>query len=159
MPADVRKRFFTLAEANVLLPGIRKRLLRMMQLSAHLRGSSDGDKTPTPPGTPWLADPVVAAWEAQSSETSTALATCLYETLSEELRAFEAIGVVIKDLTIGLVDFPSYLDGTTEVVLCWKVDEADVRHYHHPHSGYRSRKPVEGHDFHREPTPSGQLRD
>ena len=103
--------------------------------------------------------PASYSGSAIRSETSTALATCLYETLSEELRAFEKIGIEIKDLTIGLVDFPSYLDGATEVVLCWKVDENDVQHYHHPHSGFRNRKPIAGHDFHRKPTPTGQLRD
>lgn len=154
----MRKRYFTLAQANALLPQVRARLLRMMQLSAHLRSGGEGG-TPTPPGTPWLADPVLAAWDAPDPDRASAITAGLYETLSEELRALEALGVEVKDLTIGLVDFPSLLDGTNEVYLCWKVDEKTVAHYHPTHTGFRARKPVEGHVFLAEPTTSGQLRD
>jgi hypothetical protein len=153
----VRKRYFTLAQANALLPRVRARLARLMQLSAHLRSGGDGDRTPTPPGTPWLADPVLAAWSATEPEKASAVTAGLYETLSEELRALEALGVEVKDLTIGLVDFPSLLDGATEVFLCWKVDERAIGFYHPAHSSFRHRKPIEGHAFLAEPTSSGQL--
>ena len=107
MPTPVRKRYFTLAQANALLPKVRARLSRMMQLSAHLRAGGETGQVPTPPGTPWLADPVVAAWDAPDAEKASALTTGLYETLSQELRGLEALGVEVKDLTIGLVDFPT----------------------------------------------------
>jgi hypothetical protein len=147
----VRKRYFTLAQANALLPKVRTRLSRMMQLSAHLRSGGEAGQVPMPPGTPWLADPVVAAWDAPDAEQASALTTGLYETLSQELRGLEALGVEVKDLTIGLVDFPSLLDGKSEVYLCWKIDEKSVGHYHPLHGGFRSRKPIDGHTFLAEP--------
>ena len=159
MPTPVRKRYFTLAQANALLPKVRARLSRMMQLSAHLRAGGETGQVPMPPGTPWLADPVVAAWDAPDAEKASALTTGLYETLSQELRALEALGVEVKDLTIGLVDFPSLLDGDSEVYLCWKIDEQSVGHYHPVQSGFRSRKPIDGHAFLSEPSQSGALRD
>jgi hypothetical protein len=106
MPSSVRKRYFTLAEANAQVGRVRSRIMCMMQLSAHLRASSEGEPSPTPPGTPWLADPVVAAWQAQDPERVRALAACLYETLSQELKALESVGIEVKDLGVGLVGFP-----------------------------------------------------
>lgn len=130
----------------------------MMQLSAHLRSSSEGEQTPTPPGTPWLADPVVAAWQAQDPEKSRVLAACLYETLSQELKALEQTGVEVKDLSIGLVGFPSFHEGSTEVSLSWKVSEADVRFYC-PASNQRSRRSTDGQSFAAQRIPRGQLRE
>ena len=158
MPVRVRKRYFTLAEANAQLPRVRPRITRMMQLSAHLRASSEGEPSPTPPGLPWLADPVVAAWQAQDPEKLRALAACLYETLSQELKALEGMGVEVRDLGTGLVAFPSFLEGTTEVALSWRVSEPDVQFYC-PSSTQRSRRPVEGHVFLGARARTGQLRE
>jgi hypothetical protein len=155
----VRKRYFTLSQANTLIPRLRPRIERVMQLSAHLRSNAEGSKTPTPPGTPWLADPVVAAWQAPDPEKARVLAACLYETLSQELKALEHMGLEVKDLGIGLFDFPSLLDGHTEVLLCWRLDESEIRYFHTPSAGFRGRKPIEGHVFQGEPSPSGQLRE
>jgi hypothetical protein len=148
-----------LGQANALLPRLRPRIERMMQLSAHLRSSSDGGTTPTPPGTPWLADPVLAAWQAPDAEKTRILAACLYETLSQELKAVEALGVEVKDLSLGLLDFPSLLDGRTEVLLCWRLEEREIGYFHTPSSGYRGRRSVEGHSFEAEPSSRGQLRE
>ena len=158
MPDNVRKRYFTLAEANAQLTHVRPRIMCMMQLSAHLRASSEGEPSPTPPGTPWLADPVVAAWQAQDPERVRALAACLYETLSQELKALEGMGVEVKDLGIGQVAFPSFLEGNTEVALSWRVSEAEVRFFC-PAGNQRTRRPVEGHVFLGARDPSGQLQE
>jgi len=169
----VRKRYFTLAQANSLIPRVRPRIERMMQLSVHLRSTvvddSRGDDdharesarelTPTPPGTPWMADPVVAAWQAPEPEKGRAVAACLYETLSQELKGIEALGGEVKDLSIGLTVFPSYLEGNTEVMLAWTVADREIQSYYAPHSGFRGRKSVEGRSFSATRTPAGQLRE
>lgn len=133
-----------------------------MQLSVHLRSSTDGNSTgnitPMPPGTPWMADPVLAAWTAPAPEQARALAACLYETLSVELKGIEALGAEVKDLSIGLTVFPSYLGGT-EVLLAWTVADPEIRAYYAPHTGYRQRKPVDGRMFTAARTPAGQLRE
>jgi hypothetical protein len=158
MPDAVRKRYFTLAQANALIAQVRPRILCMMQLSAHLRASSEGEPSPTPPGTPWLADPVVAAWQAQDPERVRALAACLYETLSQELKTLETMGVEVKDLGVGLVAFPSFLEGSTEVALSWRLCEPEVKFYC-PAGNQRGRRPVEGHVFLAARGPAGQLRE
>ncbi len=45
------------------------------------------------------------------------------------------------NFTIGLVDFPSLIDGK-EVYLCWRTDEEEIRFYHGMDEGYSSRKPI-----------------
>lgn len=134
-----------------------------MQLSVHLRSSADGNSTgnitPTPPGTPWMADPVLAAWTAPDPEQGRALAACLYETLSLELKGIEALGAEVKDLSVGLTVFPTFLEGNSEVLLAWTVTEQEIRAYYAPHTGYRQRKPVEGRTFTAARTPAGQLQE
>jgi len=53
----------------------------------------------------------------------------------------EELGCYFKDwnFTIGLVDFPSEIDGR-EVLLCWRSDEPELQFYHGYHDGYTGRK-------------------
>lgn len=128
----------------------------------HARGSLrqiTRNPNPMPPGTPWMADPVLAAWKVEDPEAGRALATCLYETLSQELKGIEALGAEVKDLSIGLTVFPSFLDGSTEVLLAWTISEPEVRAFYTPQAGYRHRKPVDGRTFTDVRTPAGQLRE
>ncbi|OGU60966.1 MAG: hypothetical protein A2V66_01580 [Ignavibacteria bacterium RBG_13_36_8] len=65
--------------------------------------------------------------------------------LIEEMEAYinelKEIGCYYKDwnFLIGLVDFPSIIDGK-EVYLCWKSDEEDILYYHGINEGYAGRK-------------------
>jgi len=58
---------------------------------------------------------------------------------NEEL---QAIGVELKDLRIGLIDFFSRYDGRI-VYLCWKLDEGETLGWWHDlHNGFRGRQPI-----------------
>jgi len=65
--------------------------------------------------------------------------------MADEVNGFmnelEEIGCFFKDwnFTIGLVDFPSMIDGN-EVMLCWKSDEDDIKYYHDIDGGFTGRK-------------------
>lgn len=61
------------------------------------------------------------------------------------LREIEDIGVLVKDLSQGLVDFPSRLNGR-EIFLCWKLGEDRVGFFHDPEAGYAGRQPVPSED-------------
>jgi hypothetical protein len=52
------------------------------------------------------------------------------------------LGVAIKDLDLGLLDFPSRRDGA-EVLLCWHVGEEAVSAWHGLAEGYAGRKPID----------------
>ena len=53
----------------------------------------------------------------------------------------ESFGCVVKDIDLGLVDFPSMLDGET-VFLCWKLGESRVGYWHGIEEGFSTRKPL-----------------
>jgi hypothetical protein len=54
----------------------------------------------------------------------------------------EELGVVVKDLDLGLLDFPSEREGE-EVLLCWHVGEDSVAFWHGLEEGYAGRKPID----------------
>jgi hypothetical protein len=49
--------------------------------------------------------------------------------IADCLGELEAIGVQVKDMADGIVDFPYDLAGET-VLLCWKQGESSIRHWH-----------------------------
>jgi len=60
-----------------------------------------------------------------------------------------SIGVQVKDLETGLLDFPFKLEGEV-VLLCWKMGETDIAWWHGVEDGFRGRQPVDDR-FWREP--------
>jgi hypothetical protein len=57
------------------------------------------------------------------------------------INRIEAYGCLLKDLDLGLLDFPSMRDGRA-VYLCWKAGEPEISHWHPMDEGYSSRRPV-----------------
>jgi hypothetical protein len=51
-------------------------------------------------------------------------------------------GVQVKDLDLGLIDFPTLYRGE-EVLLCWKLGESDIEFWHGLSEGFRGRKPID----------------
>jgi len=66
--------------------------------------------------------------------------------LQQEIQKLEDLGCVLKDLSIGLVDFPAVRLGV-RVWLCWKLGENKVRFWHGLHEGFANRKTVNEDDF------------
>ena len=60
----------------------------------------------------------------------------------DALAEIEAIGVEVQDLEEGLLDFPCVMDGKT-VMLCWKLGEDSITHWHGPEDGFAGRKPLD----------------
>jgi hypothetical protein len=69
-----------------------------------------------------------------------------YETLAGELERclleLDALGVVVKDIDLGLLDFPARREGE-DVLLCWHVGEDSVTSWHGLEEGFAGRKPVD----------------
>ncbi len=53
----------------------------------------------------------------------------------------ESLGIQLKDRRIGLIDFPSEMDGR-RVLLCWRLGEASVQFWHDENTGYAGRQPL-----------------
>ena len=60
----------------------------------------------------------------------------------DTLGEIDAIGVQVKDLDKGLLDFPSVLDGKS-ILLCWKLGEKEIAYWHSPEDGFVGRKPLD----------------
>ena len=62
--------------------------------------------------------------------------------LNETIEAIHEIGCQVKDLDIGLLDFPTLYRGE-EVCLCWKSGERAIEFWHGTTEGFRGRKPID----------------
>lgn len=63
--------------------------------------------------------------------------------VKDAIAEIHATGVQVKDIDIGLLDFPCKVNGET-VLLCWKFGEGhEVKHWHGLNEGFAGRKPIE----------------
>jgi hypothetical protein len=132
----VADRYFTPDQANAALPTVRplaeelvarRRVLREAQeRRAALRRRIAGNGGA-------LDAEQAAALEAQIGREAEALTRCIAR--------IEELGLLVKDLDRGLVDFPA-LRGQEEVLLCWQVGEEEVAHWHGLEEGFAGRRPL-----------------
>lgn len=66
----------------------------------------------------------------------------LNQTITDSLAEIAAMGVQVKDLDIGLLDFPCVVEGKV-VLLCWKLGETTIGHWHGVDEGYGGRKRID----------------
>jgi hypothetical protein len=67
------------------------------------------------------------------------------ESLRAAIDRIHATGCIVKDLDVGLLDFPSRLNNE-DVYLCWKLGEDRIRFYHRQDEGFAGRKPIDPRD-------------
>jgi hypothetical protein len=64
------------------------------------------------------------------------------EALKAAIEKIQEYGCVIKDLDIGLIDFPTLFRGQ-EVYLCWKMGESGIGYWHGVEEGFAGRKAID----------------
>lgn len=130
------RRYFTLSEANELLPevrplaeslvehrrGMREAAERRARLTARIAGNG-GDLDPQEPGE------LDEQFERESQAVAQAAAS------------LQQLGVLVKDLDTGLVDFPAR-HGGEDVLLCWQLGEDEIAFWHGADEGFAGRKPL-----------------
>jgi len=62
--------------------------------------------------------------------------------VQQVLENIQATGCIVKDLDVGLLDFPAVLNNE-EVLLCWRLGEDRIRFYHGVDEGFAGRKPLD----------------
>jgi hypothetical protein len=62
--------------------------------------------------------------------------------LRSSIEQVQEVGCLIKDLDIGLIDFPTLYRGN-EVYLCWKLGEGGIEYWHGVEEGFRGRKKID----------------
>ncbi|MFD2610895.1 DUF2203 domain-containing protein [Paenibacillus gansuensis] len=131
------KKYFTLQEANDLLPLMKAELKQLQQIKQDFEDKYEELE---------LYKKVFAAKQVSDDSDSLFTLECQIEFLQIEARThlqnFERHGVEVKDIDMGLIDFPSILGGE-EILLCWKQGEERISHYHGLHDGYAGRKRIE----------------
>jgi hypothetical protein len=127
--AQTFDRLFTAQEANRLLPGLHPIVADLIQARTRLLEIQ-----------PALA-PVLEKMLGNGGSRLTAELLETFERLRADVRAIEAMGVVVKDLETGLLDFPTERDGEV-VFLCWRYGEPSVAHWHSLDAGFAGRQPL-----------------
>lgn len=62
--------------------------------------------------------------------------------LNRSIEAIHGLGVQVKDLDSGLIDFPTLYRGR-EVLLCFRLGEPGIAHWHEVEAGFRGRRPID----------------
>jgi hypothetical protein len=81
----------------------------------------------------------VRHWAHRRAERDKAL-----QKAKDALAEITAIGVQVKDLDLGLLDFPCKVESGEIILLCWKLGETAITHWHGLEEGYAGRKPIDG---------------
>lgn len=139
-------RYFTLVEARAALPAVG----RSIREAVHAKGRYlEAEKVMQDLGQRILMLGGIHV-DTHSAETWKAQRDTSAQTLKTSMESIENMGVLVKDLDVGLVDFPTLFRGE-EVYLCWRMDERDIDHWHGVNEGFAGRKPIDKHfvDNHR----------
>jgi hypothetical protein len=131
-------RYFSHEQATRLLPEVE----RLLRLAVHARAVYEE------------ADQAIAALQQRVQSmggivVDISKARLLQESrvegakhLREAIEGITDLGVQVKDLDTGLVDFPTTYHGE-EVLLCWRLGEPRIAHWHGLEEGVRGRKPID----------------
>ena len=126
-------RLFTLEEATALLPRLREEVAALREVAnevvAQRRRLAALERLPKLNG-----------FAGEAEEIAERLAALLRDS-GQRLDRLTTLGVEIKDLEQGLIDFPSLREGRV-VYLCWRVDEPTVAYWHELEGGFQGRQPL-----------------
>jgi hypothetical protein len=125
---DQEVHLFTPQEASKLLPDIRpkiKELLEKKKVVAKLQHEIEKYN---------LFGVRTAELAGKAAQLD-----ALVEDMTRKVSELEDLGVEVKDLDYGIVDFPAEKYGES-VVLCWRYGEPEVAFWHKPNEGYDGRK-------------------
>jgi hypothetical protein len=131
-------RTFTLEEAHTLLP-VLESLLRGAITSKRLIEEVDAEFQDTAHRVflngGMLLNVVCLARRKAEREKAV-------QRIKDAVAEIDATGVQVKDLEIGLLDFPCVVEGET-ILLCWKLGEKGITHWHGVDEGFAGRKPID----------------
>jgi len=122
----VAETFYSVNEANGLIPKLKPLLERIRKTQEEL-----------------AKDKTVAAVREKAAQNGGGLPgrqlSTLTKTLEADMRQLEEWGIVLRDPTIGLIDFLHKREGET-VFLCWKLGEPRVEWWHPLETGIAGRQ-------------------
>ncbi len=123
------QRLFTLQQANALLPKVRELLKELLDAREKIVEAQ-------PELWPVLEKSVGNGGGKKAGEMLR-----YFEIIQRNAQAIQEIGIEIKDINTGLIDFPSERDGRT-VYLCWRYGEGEIAYWHELDAGFAGRQPL-----------------
>jgi hypothetical protein len=115
---SVRKRTFTVADANKTLPLVKRVVADIVRTHDHVLELQNHDET------------------GESPEIESAVAR-----LRKFVAELEEVGCELKDPQVGLIDYPGRHQGR-DVLLCWRLGEERIHFWHELTTGVAGRKPI-----------------
>ena len=132
------ERTFTLSEAESLLPVLESLLRSAMQAKALIEqvdGELEALKSRIFVNGGTFVN--VLAVSRRKDEREKAI-----QRAKDAVAEIDAAGVQVKDLDTGLLDFPCMV-GDEIILLCWKLGEQGITHWHNTTEGFAGRKPID----------------
>jgi hypothetical protein len=122
---------YDVTEARALVPVVRAVLLQLAveRHAADAAHAAVHGHTESGPGSP----PSRRRLEVETAERR--------ERIRVLLEHLEQLGIVVRDLSTGLVDFPTERDGEP-AWLCWRLEDAELAWWHTTREGFASRRPL-----------------
>ena len=126
----IHERHFTVEEANALLGRIEPVLRSLREARDRLTDAEAHDALAGAAPTNGGGDPGRDVGEA-------------FLEVRRMLLALQELGIVVRDIKRGLIDFPAIHEGR-EVYLCWQLDEPPrIAFWHDLEAGYGGRQPLD----------------
>ncbi|RPI96369.1 MAG: DUF2203 family protein [Chloroflexi bacterium] len=123
-------RYFTLQEANETLDIIRPLMDEVQQIRLKIL-----EKQPE-------AWPAIEKSAGNGGNRALSDMVQDFEKLDALIHRIQDTDVLIKDINLGLLDFPALKDGR-EVYLCWQYGEGEIAFWHEVEAGFAGRQPIE----------------
>jgi len=134
---------FSVDEVESLIPTLERIFVQVLQLRAGLRALAQKlERAGTHPAASGASSDSEIEAGPPAVRQAKAVFRGLDEALSDELERVRALGGEVKDLDLGLVDFPSTRDGE-EILLCWKLGEKSLGYWHAVDGSFASRQPID----------------
>jgi hypothetical protein len=124
----IHERHFSLDQANALLPKLEPRLRSLREARDRLTDTKAHELLATVAPTNGGGAPGRDVGQA-------------FVQVRALLAEIQGLGIVVRDLDRGLIDFPAIRDGD-EIYLCWQLDEPEVAFWHELEAGFGARRPL-----------------
>ena len=131
-------RYFTWEQASRLLPEVG----RLLEAAVQARASYGEAETALSELKKRIETMGGMSVDRNSVRELQASRTAAVRRLENSLQAITELGVQVKDLDTGLVDFPTLYRGG-EALLCWRLGEAGIGYWHGVEDGFRGRKRID----------------
>ena len=133
------QQYFSLAEANELIPWLKDKLEKIYTLAFNITPDS---------GSGILKRGLTSKIQTNGTSKSVEHLSGLQKDKEKAQKQLEGIlgdikdkGIILRNIENGLSDFPSVKEGE-DIFYCWTAEETQIQYWHYRYEGYNGRKPV-----------------